>query len=317
MEQTAVLLMAYGSPVDLEDIEPYYTDIRRGRPPTGDALATLTDRYSAIGGVSPLAEVTEAQRTQLQRELDAAEPGRYLVSLGFKHASPKVEDAARDLAEQGHLQIVGLVLAPHYSARSVGDYLDRLQQGVASSNRDPIVAKIKSWATAPAFIDFLADDLRDRLTAMQTRTERTVRVLFTAHSLPERIIAEGDPYPDELRATAKAVADRLGLREGDDWQVAWQSAGRTSDPWIGPDILTVIDEFGVDDDIGGVIICACGFVADHLEVLYDLDIEAARRAATHSIEFDRSASVNANAAVAKELAALVREAADAASAARS
>jgi ferrochelatase len=136
-------------------------------------------------------------------------------------------------------------------------------------------------------IDFLSDDLSQRLAAMPGR----IHILFTAHSLPERIIATGDRYPAELRSTAEAVAGKLGLVEGEDWSIAWQSAGRTPEPWIGPDILSVIDRLGSDDAIDGVVVCACGFVADHLEVLYDLDIEASQRAATRGIQFDRTASV--------------------------
>jgi ferrochelatase len=297
----AVLLMAYGTPRHPDEIEPYYTDIRRGRPPTPEALADLTARYAAIGGVSPLAQLTEAQRDALQAALDAVDPGRFHVALGLKHADPKVEVAAAELADSGFSTIVGLVLAPHYSSYSIGQYLDRTRQGVADSGHDADVIGIESWAVEPAFVTFLADDLRTRLAAMREATGGHVRVLFTAHSLPQRIIDAGDPYPDELRATAEAVAAEVGLVEGDDWQIAWQSAGRTPEPWIGPDILEVIDALG-DQDVSGVIVSACGFVADHLEVLYDLDIEAADRASANGLAFDRTACVNDNAAIMAALA---------------
>jgi ferrochelatase len=303
--RVAVVLMAYGTPRTPEEIEPYYTDIRRGRPPTPEALADLTARYAAIGGVSPLAQLTEAQAEGLQRALDAAEPGRYEVSLGLKHADPKVEDTARRVASEGADAVVGLVLAPHYSSYSIGQYLDRTRQGVAESGADVEVVGVESWATEPAFVEFLADDLGRRLVAMRERTGGRVLVLFTAHSLPQRIIDGGDPYPDELRSTAEAVAERLGLSEGDDWQLAWQSAGRTPEPWIGPDILEVIDSLA-DRDVTGVIVSACGFVADHLEVLYDLDIEAADRAASHGLAFDRTACVNDDPTIMAALAERVR-----------
>ncbi len=301
----AVLLMAYGTPRHPDEIEPYYTDIRRGRPPTPEALADLTARYAAIGGVSPLAQLTEAQRDALQAALDAAAPGRFHVALGLKHADPKVEVAAGRLAEEGFASIVALVLAPHYSSYSIGQYIDRTRQGVDDVGGSAEVIGIESWAVEPAFVSFLADDLAARVAAMRERTGGRVRVLFTAHSLPERIIAAGDPYPDELRSTAEAVAAAVGLDEGDDWQIAWQSAGRTPEPWIGPDILAVIDELGENDDVDGVIVCACGFVADHLEVLYDLDIEAARRAETCGLDFDRTACVNDTPTVMAALAARV------------
>ncbi len=310
-DRVAVVLMAYGTPRTPEEIEPYYTDIRRGRPPTPEALADLTARYAAIGGVSPLAQLTEAQGVALQSALDAAEPGRFQVALGLKHAEPKVEDTARRVAEGGAPAVVGLVLAPHYSSYSIGQYLDRVRQGVADSGADIPVAGVESWATEPAFVGFLADDLEPRITAMRARTGGRVRVLFTAHSLPQRIIDGGDPYPDELRSTAEAVAARIGLNEGNDWQIAWQSAGRTPEPWIGPDILDVIDTLGSDEredgeQIAGVIVCACGFVADHLEVLYDLDIEAARRANSQGLAFDRTACVNDDRSIMAALAERVR-----------
>ena len=306
----AVLLMAYGTPLHTDDIEPYYTDIRRGRPPTPEALADLTARYAAIGGVSPLAQLTEAQRVGLQAALDAAEPGRFHVALGLKHADPKVEVAAGRLADDGYDTIVGLVLAPHYSSYSIGQYLDRTRQGVGDAGGSTRVVGIESWAVEPAFVSFLAADLAARVGAMRERTGGLVRVLFTAHSLPERIIAAGDPYPDELRSTAQAIAASVGLTEGDDWQIAWQSAGRTPEPWIGPDILAVIDELGAGGDVAGVIVCACGFVADHLEVLYDLDIEAARRAESRGLAFDRTACVNDDPTVMAALAARVIVAAE-------
>jgi ferrochelatase len=298
-----VVLMAYGTPRAPEEILPYYTDIRRGRPPTPEQLADLTTRYEAIGGLSPLAELTEAQRDALRRELDALAPGGYTVVLGLKHAAPTIEAAVDELATRGVRRLVGLVLAPHYSAYSIGQYLGRVR--AAAEPHDIAVAGVESWATEPAFVEYLANDLRNRLTAMPDRT----RVLFTAHSLPERIVATGDPYPAELRATAEAVAARLALAERIDWQLAWQSAGRTPEPWLGPDVLAVIDALGADPDVDGVVVSAVGFVADHLEVLYDLDVEAAARAVERGLVFDRTACVNDDAAVMAALAARVHRAA--------
>jgi ferrochelatase len=282
----AVLLMAYGTPRTPAEIEPYYTDIRRGRAPTPELLAELVGRYDAIGGISPLAARTEAQREALQRALDSLCPGAYEVVLGLKHTEPKIETAVAELASRGFRSIIGLVLAPHYSSYSIGQYMDRTR--AAAEPHGITVTGIDSWATDEAFVEFLAADMGSRLSRMPANT----KVLFTAHSLPQRIIDAGDPYPEQLRATAEAVASRVGLSDWSSWSIAWQSAGRTPEPWIGPDILAVIDDLAASESASGVLVCACGFVADHLEVLYDLDIEASAHATAKGLAFDRTACVN-------------------------
>jgi ferrochelatase len=281
--------MAYGTPRSVEGIEPYYTDIRRGRPPTAEQLADLIRRYEAIGGLSPLAAITESQAAALQAALDARRPGAFVVRLGFKHADPRVEAGVDALVAEGVQRIVGLVLAPHYSDLSIGEYLGRA--GTAAHDAGMPFAGIPSWATEPAYIEFLARQVRSSLDGMPADTE----VLFTAHSLPARIVDAGDRYPKELGATAEAVAGAVGL---DRWSIGWQSAGRTPEPWLGPDVLEVIDGL----DAAGLLVCPCGFVADHLEVLYDLDIEARRRADAHGLAFRRTASMNADPTVLAALA---------------
>jgi protoporphyrin/coproporphyrin ferrochelatase len=305
-QRTAVVVMAYGTPRTKEEILPYYTDIRRGRPPTDEALQDLINRYEAIGGLSPLKKLTEDQRDALQRELDAIQPGHFQVFLGLKHATPFVEEAVADIVQQGFTRIVGLVLAPHYSSYSIGQYMGRVREAAAPHGIE--VTGVESWARNDEFIDFLATDMKKKLASLPERT----KVLFTAHSLPQRIIDGGDPYPDELRATAELVAERAGLTRWSQWSIAWQSAGRTPEPWIGPDILEVIDSIGTirtsEEPIDGVLVSACGFVADHLEVLYDLDIEAAHRAETHGLAFARTACVNDDAKVMASLARMVANA---------
>jgi len=296
MNRTAVLLMAYGTPRSTQEILPYYTDIRRGRAPTEEQLADLVARYDAIGGISPLAARTEAQRDALQHALDVIKPGQFHVQLGLKHAAPMIEAAVDDLAQQGFTKIIALVLAPHFSSYSIGQYVGRATE--AAKPHGVEVIGIDSWAIEPAFVDFIAADMKQKLAAMPTRT----RVLFTAHSLPQRIIDGGDPYPTELHATATAVAKQLGLVEHADWDIAWQSAGRTPEPWIGPDILLAIDDIAAQRSADGVLVSAVGFVADHLEVLYDLDIEASRHADKLGLSFSRTACVNDDSTVMSALA---------------
>jgi ferrochelatase len=295
--KTAVLLMAYGTPRSREEILPYYTDIRRGRVPTEEQLSDLTSRYEAIGGLSPLAALTESQRDALQIALNNIAPDTYHVALGLKHAAPMIEDAVQQLAAEGFTKIIALVLAPHYSSFSIGQYIGRVTE--AATPHGISVVGITSWATEEAFIAFLAADMSAKLAAMPANTH----VLFTAHSLPQRIIDAGDPYPAELRSTAVAVAAKLGLEENTQWSIAWQSAGRTPEPWIGPDILDVIDSLATQTTpAAGVLVSACGFVADHLEVLFDLDIEALHRAQQHGLAFARTECVNDNGAIMNALA---------------
>jgi ferrochelatase len=292
-ERTAVMLMSYGTPRTPADILAYYSHIRRGHPPTDQQLADLTARYEAIGGISPLAERTDAQRLAIQAALDRLAEGKYHVTLGMKHAPPFIEESVAELAAQGFRRVVGMVLAPHYSAFSVGQYLDRLT--IAATEHHMSVTGIESWATEPAFVEFVAAEIRSALASMPDQT----RVMFTAHSLPERILETDDPYPSQLQATAQCVASSLDL---DNWGVAWQSAGRTPEPWMRPDILVVIDELAADGRTRGVLVSAVGFVADHLEVLYDLDIEASSRATSQGLAFARTPSVNDDPAVMVALA---------------
>jgi ferrochelatase len=277
--------MAYGTPASPDDVEGYYTHIRRGRPPTAELLDDLRSRYAAIGGVSPLRQITEAQAGRLRTALGDG----YQVTLGLKHAPPFIEDAVPADVER----VVGVVLAPHYSRGSVGEYLERLRDAAADKGLE--AGGIESWGDLDAWVDFQADAVRDALAGMPARTT----VLFTAHSLPERVL-EGDRYPDQLEASAKAIAQRAGV---DRWQLAWQSAGRTPDPWRGPDILEVLPDLDAD----GVVVCPQGFTADHLEVLYDLDIQAAARAREIGLAFARTRSLNDDEGVLAALAERIRQ----------
>ena len=282
---TGVLVMAYGTPASPDDVEAYYTHIRRGRPPTPEQLDDLKRRYEAIGGVSPLLSRTRAQVEALARALGDG----WMVELGQKHAAPFIEDGMRALLDARVSSVVGLVLAPHYSALSVGEY------GARASVVGP-VRMIESWHIEPGLVGLLSDRVREALARFPA--EADVEVLFTAHSLPARVLEMGDPYPEQLRETAEAVAAAGGVER---WRVAWQSAGRTPEPWLGPDILEVIHELDRD-----VLVCPVGFVSDHLEVLYDVDIEARRVASERGLRLERTASLNDDPRFIEVLASVVR-----------
>ena len=291
--RVGVLAMAYGTPRDREDVEAYYTDIRRGSPPPPELLADLLARYDAIGGTFPLRAITEAQCAGLQNALD--EVGEFTVALGQKHAAPYVEDGVAELADRGVDRVVGLVLAPHYSRASVGQYAARA--AAAGETHGLPVVTVPSWHVLPAYVDFLVGGVTEALHHVPEGAE----VVFTAHSLPERAVADGDPYPAQLRETAEAVAAAAGLGR---WSVGWQSAGRTADAWLGPDVLDVLRD-RASDDVPGVVVCPCGFVADHLEVAYDLDIQARALAAEIGLRFARTPSMNDDPGVLRALAVLI------------
>jgi len=284
--RAAVVLMAYGSPERLEDVPAYYADIRGGRPIRAELLDDLIDRYRRLGieAGSPLNAITEQTRAALEHEL--ALP----VFTGMKHWRPRIADAAEQALAAGAPTVVGLVLAPHYSKLSIAGYRHQLEEALAG--RAELVF-VESWHDDEGFVELLADRVRG------TRSH----VVFTAHSLPERILAEGDPYKDQLFETSRLVAERAGL--GNEWSFSFQSESATGEPWLGPDILDHLADLharGVRD----VLVCPVGFVADHLEIRWDLDTEAVERARELGMNLARIEMPNAEPAFVRVLARLVR-----------
>ena len=285
MSAAAVLLMAYGSPDRLDQVEAYYTDIRRGSPPSPELLEELIERYRAIGGGSPLSRIVETQRAALERGLAAR--GRPMrVYAGMRHIEPRIGEIVAGMAADGVERFVAIALAPQASTNAAG-YRRAVEGGLAGlGDAAPAVTYIESWYDQPRFIEALAETAREALARFPDPTG--VRVMFTAHSLPARVLAEGDPYPEQVAGTAALVAARLGLA---DYDVAYQSAGRTGEPWIGPDILAEIRRLAAAG-VTELVIRPVGFVADHLEVLYDIDIEAQAVAAEVGIHLERARSMN-------------------------
>lgn len=292
---TGVVVMAYGTPADQHGIAAFYTDIRRGRPPLAAELKSLTKRYDAIGGTFPLRAITEAQVARLRTHLGDG----YTVALGLKHSSPTIEAAVARVAAHGVRRVVGLALAPHYSALSVGEYARRL--AAAAEGHGLTATTVESWHLLPEYLDFLAKAVVDAQATLPEGVQRDADVVFTAHSLPEKAVPPDDPYPDQVRATAESTATLADLFR---WSMAWQSAGKTPDPWLGPSILDVI-RVRAEEGAPGIVVCPCGFVADHLEVAYDLDIEAAALAKKLKLPFARTRSLNDDDTVLAALAKVV------------
>ena len=297
---TGVLVMDYGTPAAPGEVLAYYTDIRRGRPPSAEQLADLVRRYDAIGGVSPLAERTAAQVAAIAEALEAADPGRFAVAHGSKHTTPRIEDAVDELARAGSARVVGLVLAPHYSALSVGEYIDRARDRAARHGIDAVF--LESWHDDPTLVELLAERVRAAIASLAVADGERLELVVSAHSLPARILAAGDRYPGELATTARLVAERAGVTS---YRTGWQSAGRTPEPWLGPDILELLGTLAADG-FDAVVVCPAGFTSDHLEVLYDLDVDAQRVARELGLRLARTASLNADPRLAASLAARVR-----------
>jgi ferrochelatase len=310
-----VLVMAYGTAAGPEDIERYYTDIRGGRAPSPEHLEELKARYAAIGNRFPLLETTRRQAEGLERELnDSSDGGSYRVYLGMKHSPPFIPEAVEQMRSDGIERAVGLVLAPHWSGMSVETYIERVEKALAEGG--PRFAFVKQWFNHPLFLDLLTARVSDALAEFTPSERERVAVIFSAHSLPTRELSDGAlrckacdlcpeycHYVDQLATTADLVAERV---EVDSYWVAWQSAGRTADPWWGPSVEAMIRDLAASGHTG-VVVCSAGFVADHLETLYDLDIEARGAAEEAGIPFRRTEMPNDDPAFIKVLAAVVGE----------
>jgi ferrochelatase len=283
----AVVLMAYGSPERLADVPAYYADIRGGRPVAPEQLEDLVERYRRLGieESSPLNAITEQTRAALEAEL--AVP----VFTGMKHWTPRIADAAAAALATGATTVAGLVLAPHYSALSIQGYREQLEQALAGRAN---LAFVDSWHDEPGFVDLLASRIRG--------TE--AHVVFTAHSLPARILEQGDPYKAQLLETAALVARSADVQ---DWSFSFQSESPTGEPWLGPDILDHLEALRATG-VAAVLVCPIGFVSDHLEIRWDIDVEAREKAVELGLQLGRIEMPNADPVFVRTLACIVRRA---------
>lgn len=314
-EPIGVLVMAYGTASGPADIERYYTDIRGGRAPSPEHLAELTARYTAIGNAFPLLETTRAQADGLVDRLRGDGDRDVRAYLGMKHSPPFIPEAIDAMVADGVRRAVGIVMAPHWSGMSIETYVQRATDAIDERGAELEISFVRSFHDHPLFIAWVAEHLRATLATLDAAARSRLTVLFTAHSLPVRTLEDGSlrcktcdcerscRYRDGLQETGDLVADAVGL---DDHRIAWQSVGRTADPWWGPGIDEVIPGLAAEGRTACVV-CCVGFVADHLETLFDLDIEAARQAAAEGLAFARTPMPNADPAFCDVLAAVVRE----------
>jgi protoporphyrin/coproporphyrin ferrochelatase len=301
-----VLLMAYGTPETPDQVEPYFTHIRGGRPPSAESVAGLRRRYEMVGGRTPLLDITNELREALERELNAAAVGpTYRVYVGMKHWRPFIGDVVPRIAADGIGELVAVALAPHYSRISIGGYRSALADALTALTDPPTLRFVDSWHLHPQFIDFtaarVAAALADFPVAVNARADGDVVVLFSAHSLPARIREWNDPYETQLRESCAAVAEQAGIRG---WRFAWQSAGHTGEPWLGPDIIDYLETLQ-GDGVRRVLSVPIGFVSDHLEVMYDIDYEARRKAESLGMTLRRTRMPNADPAFVRVLASVV------------
>lgn len=285
IDSAAILLMAYGSPNSLSEVGPYLSQVRGGREPSPEQIDRLKERYRQVGGRTPLLRITQAQAKALEnrlreRELDLP------VYVGMKHWNPFIEDVVQNIVRDGARSILGIALAPHYSRLSIGGYEAAVVRGLNKVNSKIPFTMVKSWHKEEHLINALSRRVRDGLGSLQGIGESVV--LFTAHSLP-RAVSLDDPYESQLCETSKLIAKNAGVEK---WDFAFQSAGEPRDDWLGPQILEQISKLANQDGFSKILVCPIGFVSDHLEIMYDLDIEAQQYGKTIGAILDRTASLN-------------------------
>lgn len=305
MERVAVLLMAYGGPDRLDDLPAYLSDVRHGRPYTPELLADLTERYRVIGGRSPILELTRAQARGVEQELRAHEANdgvRYHVYVGMRHWHPYIREVVPRILEDGADRLVGIVMAPHYSRMSVGAYRARLEEAMAEQGATVPVHVVESWKDEPDFIAAWVDRIAAALGELPEGERERAVLLFTAHSLPTRIVEWGDPYQEEILTSVRLVATHFPANP---WDFAFQSQGASEEPWLGPTVEETLDRLA-NEGVRRVVLVPIGFVCDHVEVLYDVDVAHRAYAASLGIELVRPRMLNDHPLLCRAIANVVR-----------
>lgn len=309
-EHIGVILMAYGGPDKLEDVPDYLLDVRSGRAMSQELVDEFVERYREIGGRSPILELTRAQAKGVEKALNnrkAKEAGvTYTTYVGMRHWDPYIRDVVPQIVADGVDKLVGVVMAPHYSKMSVGKYMEQLREGLEKAGSEIPVYEVHSWKDQPMFISGVSSRIRDALRKYPSEIRKDVPIVFTAHSLPTRILEWGDEYPDELRVSVEMVADRVRQRH---WRFAYQSQGASAEPWLGPSVEETLEDLAAEG-FKHVLMAPIGFVCDHVEILYDVDIEHKAHAEKLGMELSRIKSLNDGPMLCRAVAEAVRKAHD-------
>ena len=294
---TAVLLMAMGGPDCLENVEPFLLDVRGGRPTSPELVEEIRERYRATGGKSPAVGITQEVAKKLERQLNECGDDRYRVYVGLRHWHPFIKETYAELLKESPEQIIGVCMAPQQSSLSTGAYRKKVEEARTGLEDHTPVTYVGSWNRHPRLITAIVENIRLGLQTFPADVRATVPVLFTAHSLPERIVAMKDPYPDEVKGTVEAVTNALGNQPT---YFAYQSQGRSNEPWLGPTVeamLEVIQQAGHRH----VLVAPIGFICDHVETLFDIDIELKQLAVSKGLQLERMPMLNDSAAILETL----------------
>ena len=297
--------MALGGPDSLASVEPFLNDVRGGRPTSPELLREITERYRATGGQSPVPAIMTDLVSRLEARLNTAGPPCFRVYRGFRHWHPFIRETYRDIVKDGVKRLIGVCMAPQNSRLSVGAYVRKVEEAQAESGAPIRFTYVPSWHTHPALIQGIVANIREAFGKFPADARDRVALIFTAHSLPERVLKDGDPYPDQVRATVEAVLSALGpLPPAATWRFAYQSQGKTDDTWLGPTVEATLDELH-GAGCRHVLMAPIGFLSDHLEVLYDIDIEFRKRARDNGMQLERSAMLNATTPIVETVADVI------------
>jgi ferrochelatase len=300
-QDIGVLLMAYGAAGSLEEVAPYLADIRAGRPPSPELVEEVKHRYQLMGGRSPLLDITKQQAAALETRLNK-EGGPFKVYIGMRHWHPYIKDTVAAMAKDGIRKVVGLCLTPYYSRMSVGAYFKKLEDARTALNISFEVTRVESWNDHPLLIEAITQKVQKALETFDRSARKEVAILFSAHSLPARILEEKDPYPQELNETVQAVMKKVGPYR---WWFAYQSQGRTPEPWLGPDVGEVIKKLH-HEGRRHLLMAPIGFISDHMETLYDVDIMYRKQAESLGMQIQRAESLNVSPTFIEAMASVVR-----------